>query len=271
MDYITGRQSLGNRIRNIRQERGITQERLAELIGKTTEHVSFIERGERSPSFEVLIDLANALDVTLSYLTDVESAGHEHTAKIPAPIAVPQTLLDPIKEPIKSKDQRKSDLERMQESFKEIKLLQDLADEYGIVDIFQDNGGKVLQLLIILGLKISPGREGNDAIDEEGNEYELKTINQSLRKNAGITTHHHLTKEIINKYRAVKAWCIALYNGIELMEIWKVSPSILEPIFLKWESDIDRLNGRPLNNPKIPMRYVRAGELVYGNPNEVEP
>jgi len=78
-------------------------------------------------------------------------------------------------------------------------------------------------------------------------------------------------KEIINKYRAVKAWCVAIYNGIELMEIWKVSPSILEPAFLKWESDIDRLNGRPLNNPKIPIRYVRAGELVYRNPNEVEP
>ena len=55
------------------------------------------------------------------------------------------------------------------------------------------------------------------------------------------------------------------------MEIWKVYPSILEPIFLKWESDIARVNGRPLNNPKIPMRYVRAGELVYRNLNEVEP
>src|SRR5262249_54421655 len=147
--------------------------------------VSFIERGERSPSFEMLIDLANALDVTLSYLTDIETIGREYTAKIPAPIPVLQTLSDPVTEPIKPKDERKSDLARMQESFREVKLLQQLADEYGIVDIFQDNGGKVLQLLIILGLKISPGREGNDAVDEEGNEYELKTTNQSLRKNAG--------------------------------------------------------------------------------------
>jgi transcriptional regulator with XRE-family HTH domain len=271
MDYLTIRQSLGDRIRTIRQGKGITQERLAELIGKTTEHMSFIERGERNPSFEVLIDLANALDVTLSYLLDIEAVGHETTTKIPAPIPVPQTLTDPIQEPIKSKDERKTDLERMQESFKEIKSLQQLANEYGIVDIFQDNGGKVLQLLIILGLKTSPGREGNDAIDEEGNEYELKTINHSLRRNAGITTHHHLTKEIINKYRAVKAWCIAIYNGIELVEIWKVYPPILESVFRKWENDIDKANGRPLNNPKIPMRYVRAGEIVYQNPNEAGP
>jgi len=41
---------------------------------------------------------------------------------------------------------------------------------------FQDNGGKVLQVLILLGLRISSGREGNDAIDAEDNEYELKQL-----------------------------------------------------------------------------------------------
>lgn len=85
------------------------------------------------------------------------------------------------------------------------------------LDIFQDNGGKVLQVLILLGLKILPGREGNDAIDAEGNEYELKTIKRSLNKNAGVTTHHHLNRYILAKYRAVKAWYIAIYEGIELM------------------------------------------------------
>jgi hypothetical protein len=29
--------------------------------------------------------------------------------------------------------------------------------------IFQDNGGKILQILLITGLKVLPGREGNDA------------------------------------------------------------------------------------------------------------
>jgi transcriptional regulator with XRE-family HTH domain len=270
MDYLTGKQGLGNKIRELRKEQGITQERLAELIGKTTEHVSFIERGERAPSFEMLIDLANAFNISLSSLLDIQPAGAESVVKIPAPIPIPSSLPDPLAEPIKPKEERKTDLERMQEAFKEIRALQKLADEYGIVDIFQDNGGKVLQLLIILGLKISPGREGNDALDEEGNEYELKTINHSLRKNAGITTHHHLTKEIINKYRAVKAWCIAIYHGIELMEIWKVHPSILEPLFTKWDNKIDATNGQPINNPKIPIRYVKLGERVYKNPYQPE-
>lgn len=38
----------GNRVRSIRQEKEITQESLAELLDKSVEHISFIERGERS-------------------------------------------------------------------------------------------------------------------------------------------------------------------------------------------------------------------------------
>lgn len=110
-------------------------------------------------------------------------------------------------------------------------------------------------------MKISPGREGNDAIDAEGNEYELKTINRSLNKNAGVTTHHHLNRDILAKYRAVKAWYIAVYEGIELMEIYKVSPETLEEKFSEWEKKLNTLDS--INNPKIPMRLIRLGELAY--------
>ena len=61
-----------------------------------------------------------------------------------------------------------------------IKNYQMLADKHGIKDIFQDNGGKLLQILLCLGLKLLPGRTGNDAIDEDGNEYEIKTLNSKL-------------------------------------------------------------------------------------------
>src|SRR5260370_26958038 len=119
----------------------------------------------------------------------------------------------------------------MQDAFEKVQELQELATEYGIADIFQDNGGKVLQVLIMLGLKISPGREGNDAVDSEGNEYELKTINSALNKNAGVTTHHHLNADILRKYRTVKAWYIAIYSAIELKEIYCLRPSELETLF----------------------------------------
>lgn len=264
MNYDDFRQKLGERLRTLRIEKGIKQERLAELVDKSTEHISFIERGERSPSLELLIDISNALGISVSHLLDIEAEGKENIDIMTAPL--PSNLLpDAVEEPIKSLEQRKNDLERLQEGLENVKLLQRLANEYDISDIFQDNGGKVLQLLILLGLRQSKGREGNDAIDEDGNEYELKTLNLSLNPRAGVTTHHHITKEIIAKYRSV-TWYIGLYEGIELLEIWQVHPSNFEELFVSWEKWIDDHNGESRNNPKIPLRYVRKGELVYRNP-----
>lgn len=262
MDQEAARQRFAHRLRNLRTERGITQEQLAEFIGKTTEHVSFLERGERSPSFEVILDLADALGVSVSYLMSIEQPD-DNTDTVTNLIAAPvsPSLVEPVEEPITTENQRQSNLERLQSAFDGIREMQQLANEYGITDIFQDNGGKVLQVLILLGLRISPGREGNDAIDAEGNEYELKTINVSLNKNAGVTTHHHLNKEILRKYRSVQAWYIAIYEGIELREIYKVPQSILEVKFKEWEAKLEKQDS--INNPKIPMKLVRQGERVY--------
>jgi Restriction endonuclease PvuII len=47
--------------------------------------------------------------------------------------------------------------------FPYIQQYQDLAVQHGINDIFQDNGGKILQVLLVTGLTVIPGREGNDA------------------------------------------------------------------------------------------------------------
>ncbi len=264
MDYEAVRQRFGSRVRELRQERSITQEHLAELICKTTEHISFLERGERSPSFEVILDIADRLGVSVSYLMHIEQP-EDNTDLVTTLIAapVPPSLVEPVEEPITTESERQSNLARLQSAFEGIREMQQLANEYGINDIFQDNGGKVLQVLILLGLRISPGREGNDAIDAEGNEYELKTINRALNKSAGITTHHHLNQDILSKYRAVQAWYIAIYEGIELIEIYKVLPSILEIKFQEWESKLVKQDS--INNPKIPMKLVRQGELVYPN------
>jgi hypothetical protein len=161
-----------------------------------------------------------------------------------------------------------TDLQRLERALASCQDLQDLATRYGIGDIFQDNGGKVLQTLILLGLKIVPGREGNDALDDAGNEYELKTLNVSLGRSRGVTTHHHLNLTILAKYRAVHAWYISLYEGIILQEIYRLIPDQLEPIFREWEARI--MAGGPgasLNNPKIPIRFVREnGVRVYPSP-----
>ena len=74
--------------------------------------------------------------------------------------------------------------------FPAIRRYQELASKHGIGDIFQDNGGKLLQVLLITGLQVLGGREGNDAKDADGNEYELKSVNTLLTKS--FSTHHHI-------------------------------------------------------------------------------
>ncbi|HBE20525.1 MAG TPA: type II site-specific deoxyribonuclease [Cyanobacteria bacterium UBA11149] len=253
----------GLRLQALRREKGITQEQFAEVIDKSVEHISYIERGERSRSFETILDIAKALEVSVPYLMNITSKADIVTnfiTELQTPL-VPPSLVEPVTQPVNTNKERRSDLERLQEALKAIQELQNLANEYGINDVFQDNGGKVLQVLILLGLRISPGREGNDAMDAEGNEYELKTINKLLSKS--VTTHHHLNLDILAKYRSVKAWYIAVYEGIKLKAIYKVNPAALESKFGYWESRI--LGGMAsINNPKIPLSLIeREGELVY--------
>ena len=91
------------------------------------------------------------------------------------------------------------DWKLMEELLGHVREYQQLAKKHGIADIFQDNGGKLLQVTLLLGLKVLPGREGNDAVDEEGSEYELKSVNTDLTKS--FSTHHHINPTIIAKYR----------------------------------------------------------------------
>lgn len=150
-----------------------------------------------------------------------------------------------------------------------IREYQALAARHGINDIFQDNGGKLLQLLLVLGLQNAPGREGNDAVDSAGNEYELKTVNSDLT--SSFSTHHHLNPAILGKYRLVP-WFFAVYSGIELQSIHRLTAKQLEAYFAKWEAKW-HAQGKDINNPKIPVKYViEHGERVYVRPvGPIEP
>jgi len=148
-----------------------------------------------------------------------------------------------------------------------IREYQALATKHGIGDIFQDNGGKLLELVLTLGLTVLPGREGNDTKDDSGREYELKSVNVDLTKS--FSTHHHLNPVILAKYREV-GWVFAIYRGIELACIHIMEPKQLEPYFSKWEKKWHNDDGKDINNPKIPTRFVIAeGKLVYGEPPQL--
>jgi transcriptional regulator with XRE-family HTH domain len=59
---------LGVRIRQIRQRLGIPQERLADRAGIHVTYLSGLETGRRNPTLNVLVDIANALGMSVSRL-----------------------------------------------------------------------------------------------------------------------------------------------------------------------------------------------------------
>jgi hypothetical protein len=145
--------------------------------------------------------------------------------------------------------------------FPHIREYQVLATKHGIDDVFQDNGGKLLQVILATSLMVLPGREGNDAVDEHGNEFELKSVNTLLTKS--FSTHHHMNPVIITKYRKVD-WVFAVYEGIELQEIYQLTPKDLEPYYESWINKWHADGGKDINNPKIPLKYVRAvGKSIF--------
>jgi transcriptional regulator with XRE-family HTH domain len=60
--------AIGSRIRQLRSERGLTLQGLAELTGLSASLLSLVERGKTSPSIGTLVAIAHAFDV---HMTDL--------------------------------------------------------------------------------------------------------------------------------------------------------------------------------------------------------
>ena len=60
--------TIGQRLKQLRQERGWSQTELAERSGLTGSAISYIESGNRVPGSLTLMKLAEGLDVTLDDL-----------------------------------------------------------------------------------------------------------------------------------------------------------------------------------------------------------
>lgn len=159
-----------------------------------------------------------------------------------------------------------ADVALMKRLFPAVREYQKLAMKHGIPDIFQDNGGKILQVCLVLGLTVLKAREGNDAIDDQGREYELKTVN--LLRTDQFTTHHHLNPVIIEKYRKVD-WIFSTYEAIELKEIYLLKPDAMEYWYEKWAKKWKEDGDKDINNPKVPLSYVQKyGKLLYSSVGE---
>jgi len=220
----------------LRKKSGMTQDELAEASGIDRTYIGYIENAKNNITLSKLNDIAEALKVPVETLfkgADLD--------------------LDAME-----------DIDRLNFLFPFIREYQRLADKHLINDVFQDNGGKLLQVLVVTSLLNLDGREGNDAVDTNGNEYELKSVNKLLTKS--FSTHHHLNPAILKKYRKVD-WIFAIYSGIECESIYLVKPAKLEPYFKAWEAKW-AVSG-DINNPKIPVKFVMThGKLLFSMPED---
>lgn len=65
--------ALGEAVRQFREKRGITQERLANDAGVTTGTVSLVERGQSNPAWGTVKAIANGLGVSIVELAKLAS------------------------------------------------------------------------------------------------------------------------------------------------------------------------------------------------------
>ncbi|MDL1896375.1 helix-turn-helix transcriptional regulator [Anaerolineae bacterium CFX7] len=61
-------QKFGRRVRELRQAKGLSQEKLAELANLHRTYISSVELGERNVSLKNIEAFANALDVSITEL-----------------------------------------------------------------------------------------------------------------------------------------------------------------------------------------------------------
>lgn len=145
--------------------------------------------------------------------------------------------------------------------------LQKYGTERNIVSIFDDGGYREMLLATLFNLKLHTGRHGDDVVDSTNN-YELKTVNLvdtsgRLRKNPGITTCHHVNKEIIKRYRNLHSWLIGIFFINEPVEIYELPAEVIYPYLDTWESKLKDMPTGHINNPKIKFSDVRANGIRH--------
>ena len=68
MDDQQIKQNIASNIRQYRAKKKISQEKLSDLTGISQQHISNIENEQVNPSIELLLKIADALEVTLNDL-----------------------------------------------------------------------------------------------------------------------------------------------------------------------------------------------------------
>ena len=72
MDEIYKPETLAERLKELRMEKGIGQNRLAKELGLSNASISYWENGKQEPSASAIFKLANFFEVSADYLIGVK-------------------------------------------------------------------------------------------------------------------------------------------------------------------------------------------------------
>ena len=111
------------------------------------------------------------------------------------------------------KEHRKK-IKRLENLWANLHELEEMCREYGIEDMLQDNGLKVMQQLVYLNMDFLPGREGNDSVSASGTEWEMKSVNILLTKGFSMCRLSLSAKELLSS----DALIFLCRNGGETMK-----------------------------------------------------
>lgn len=263
MDHATARLRFAEQLRLLRQRRGLNQEQLAEEIGRGTEHVSLLERARRSPSFETICDLATALDVPINVLMGLDAPLDLTAAPDLLPIPpVDLRAAQSVAAPVASPTERAAQLDQLQTVVSGLAQLQDLAAQYGVVGSLAGTGGRLLQVLLLLGLRGVSADGGWTAADNAGATYQVRVLTHGGGRLVNVPLGEHIDGARLAAYRAASAWYVAIYRPAALHLIYRLEPALLASRLDCWGRVVEQ--GKSVPNPAIPMTLVRRGEVVYG-------
>jgi len=62
------RKNFSTALHELRKQNNMSLQAVADIVGVTNQSISLLEKGKRSPSFEVLCSLADYFDVSIDYL-----------------------------------------------------------------------------------------------------------------------------------------------------------------------------------------------------------
>lgn len=85
----------GLRIRELRENRNMTQEALGRRVGRSKPVISSYENNLKTPTLDVLISIANVFNVSLDYLVGIEKKQTLNISELTDPqIQILKTIVD---------------------------------------------------------------------------------------------------------------------------------------------------------------------------------